>query len=119
MEVGDGTKNTKLGEPEDEAGSDNWYLANNSCGQELLAGIDGLTFQGVEASATGCGFYMQQRQAISWRNNAKGGVRWGISIARKLLEFGLVQVTAGDTLQIFVGVNIFDSYDDMNRSQHS
>lgn len=37
---------------------DRVFYDNNSCGPELLAPIDGQSFQGVEASNTGCGFYL-------------------------------------------------------------
>ena len=92
------------------AGYKSWFLDNNSCGDEILAAIDGVSFQGVEATATGCGFYLQDREHIKWTNSAERGVGWELAIARKLLEFGLVQVTAGDTMQLHVGFNLFDSY---------
>ena len=92
------------------------YYDNNSCGLDKLTSIDGLTFQGVEAAATGCGFYDQDRTEIRWTNSAEDGVGWEVAIARKLLEFGLVRVEAGDTLQLLVGFNIFDSYEDLHRS---
>lgn len=95
------------------------YFDGNSCGSEYLDGIDGLTFQGVEASATGCGFYMQRREQITWKNSAAAGVGWEIAVARKLLEFGLVQITAGETLKLYVGFSIFDSFQATNHSQHS
>lgn len=87
-----------------------WYFDNNSCGGDLLGKIDGLTFQGVEAEATGCGFYMEDRENIGWTNSESNGVTWELAIARQLLEFGLLQIRAGDTLQIHVGMNIFNSY---------
>ena len=59
-----------------------WYFDNNSCGSDLLGKIDGLTFQGVEAEATGCGFYMQDRENIGWTNSESNGVTWDLAIAR-------------------------------------
>ena len=41
---------------------------------------------------------MQEKAAIHWTNSATAGVGWEIGIARKLLEYGLVQVSAGDTV---------------------
>ena len=41
---------------------DRVYYDNDSCGTELLSALDGLTFQGVEGTSTGCGYYMQRRE---------------------------------------------------------
>ena len=41
---------------------DRVYYDNDSCGTELLSVLDGLTFQGVEGTSTGCGYYMQRRE---------------------------------------------------------